>query len=167
MEKHRYIIGIDPDVEKSGMACLDMETRQVEVCAIVFPELLQSLLRYVDEDVAIVIEDSDMSVNWHYGSADKPGIIAAKGRSVGMCHATTRHIREICDYLGFDVYMQRPLRKMWKGPDGKITQEEIMQFIPGLPKKMNQECRDAALLAWNEAGLPIRIPASFYAKKDD
>jgi hypothetical protein len=44
---------------------------------------------------------------------------------------------------------------MWHGRDGKITQEEIAAFT-GIDGRHNQEERDAALLAWIYAGLPIK-----------
>ena len=45
---------------------------------------------------------------------------------------------------------------MWQGKDGKITQQEIASFT-GITGRNNQEERDAALLAWVYAGLPIKI----------
>jgi hypothetical protein len=109
--------------------------------------------------VVVVIEDSDMSVNWHYSQKDSKAKVAAKGRSVGMCHATARHLKKYCERQQSisSVVMMKPLRKCWKGPDGKITHEEITQFTKGLPGRTNQEVRDAALLAWTYANLPIRL----------
>jgi hypothetical protein len=52
---------------------------------------------------------------------------------------------------------------MWKGRDGKITHEELQHLAiitdktNHITNKTNQEARDAALLAWEYAGLPIRI----------
>lgn len=40
--------------------------------------------------------------------------------------------------------------------DGKITHEELAYFT-GIMGRTNTEMRDAALLAWNHAGLPIRV----------
>ena len=62
-----------------------------------------------------------------------------------------------CKVMGIDVIEQRPLKKCWKGPDGKITHDELAYFIPGLPQKTNSEERDALLLMWNEANLPMKI----------
>ncbi len=176
MEKPRFIIGIDPDVKKSGFAVLDVDAKKiVQVEALSFPDLILMLNRICIDNrlefgqpklfgVQIVIEDSDDTTNWHLPAGVNIRAAAAIGHNVGLCHATQRHIQEWVVNLGFDVKLTKPLKKEWMGRDGKITQEEIMQFIPELPKKMNQECRDAALLAWNEAGLPIRIPASFYVE---
>jgi hypothetical protein len=100
-----------------------------------------------------------MSANWHYSQKDSKAKVAAKGRSVGMCHATARHLKEYCEWQQSisSVVMMKPLRKCWKGADGKITHEEITQFTKGLPGRTNQEVRDAALLAWTYANLPIRL----------
>lgn len=177
MNKPKFIIGIDPDVKKSGFAVLDVDAKEiVQVEALSFPDLILMLNRICIDNrlefgqpklsgVQIVIEDSDDTTNWHLPAGVNTRAAAAIGHNVGLCHATQRHIQEWAVNLGFDVKLTKPLKKEWMGRDGKITQEEIMQFIPGLPKKMNQECRDAALLAWNEAGLPIRIPAGFYQKR--
>lgn len=51
------------------------------------------------------------------------------------------------------------LRKGWKGKDGKITHDELASFT-GLMGRTNQDVRDAALLAWAFAGLPIRVKLS-------
>lgn len=176
MEKPRFIIGIDPDVEKSGVAVLYTETRQFTIIQpaslyevlVLFAETKKTIME--GGNAVVVIEDSDSTTNWHidkleYAPLNLKGKLrkaAAMGHGAGMCHATQRHIEEFAKECSLEVVKQKPLKKTWMGRDGKITQEEIMQFIPGLPKKINQECRDAALLAWNEAGLPIRIPASFY-----
>ena len=157
-------IGIDPDVEKSGFAVLDRTAQSLTFCgSLSFYETLLHLRMIAQQyaqdrsRVLVVIEDSDISVNWHYNPHDKPGVIAAKGRSVGMCHATIRHLREICENIGLTVRMQPPLRKVWHGPDGKITHEEASYFMKGLPKRTNQEARDAALLCYDVSGLPIRV----------
>ena len=52
-----------------------------------------------------------------------------------------------------------------QGKDRKISQEEIEQFIPDFPKRSNQEGRDAALLAWDYAGFPIRLSLKRVANK--
>lgn len=176
MEKPKYIIGIDPDVDKSGFAVLDVQSRhftvvkamrfvelaEVIVCAKHQPSQLNVDGKIETSDCVFVLEDSDGTTNWHL---DAPRMSARKasaiGHGVGLCHATQRHIQEFAEYFGYKVEKIKPLKKSWMGRDGKITQEEIKQFIPDFPTS-NQECRDAALLAWCYSNLPIRIPASFY-----
>ena len=169
--RHRTILGVDPDIEKSGFALLDCESRTFEqLSALSFTDITSYLSRMAANEkyknTLIVIEDSDTSTNWHCGSIiyDKHLTIeqkvrkaAAIGRSAGLCHATYRHLKEYAEALGFQVKGKKPLVKMWKGPDGKITHDELKVFVSGLPKRTNQECRDSALLAWDEANFPIRI----------
>ena len=157
----RYILGIDPDLEKSGIALLDRQRGEfLKVSAVSFVEM--NLILRGDapdkDDITIVLEDSDLSTNWHVNPRDNVHVAAAKGRSIGMCHATARHIKELAEYYQLPVVQMKPLRKCWKGPNKKITQAEAEQFMIGLPKRTNPEMRDAALLAWVVSGLPIRIP---------
>ena len=70
------------------------------------------------------------------------------------CHRPTP--QECAENFGLEVVMMKPLRKFWKGRDGKITHDEALYFMRGLPKQTNQESRDAALLAWAYADFPIR-----------
>lgn len=161
MKNDGYILGIDPDVEKSGFAMLNCATRKFEYAgALSMPDSVKYLDWVASElggKVVVVIEDSDQSTNYHYCRTDRQPIVFAKGRSVGMCHATLRHLHEIAESYGLHCVMMRPLRKSWKGANGKITQEEITQFIDSLPNRCNQEVRDCALLAWCFADYPIRI----------
>ena len=166
MEKPSYIVGIDPDVDKSGFAIIDVKQKSLELVAnYSFPELILALRTVVGtagEDVVVVIEDSDNSHNWHLPKGCSPSSAAAIGKKVGLCHATQRHIKEMAEIIGLKVEEQAPLKKTWCGSEGKISAEEIKQFVPGFPDRSNQEQRDATLLAWCHADLPIHIPANFY-----
>lgn len=93
--------------------------------------------------------------NWHLSRKDTKAVAAAKGNSAGRNHETGRKIAEICQYYNIPHMLVRPLKKMWKGRDGKITREEIAAFT-GITGRNNQEARDALLLAWEYAGLPVR-----------
>ena len=165
MKHNGYILGIDPDVSKSGFALLDCEAREfVQVEALPFPDMVDKFaelaaMKAGGKEVAVVMEDSDLSTNWHYNSRDSKAVCAAKGRSVGLCHATARHLKECAENFGLEVVMMKPLRKFWKGRDGKITHDEAAYFMRGLPKQTNPESRDASLLAWAYADFPIRVKA--------
>lgn len=161
--KADYIIGIDPDTDKSGIAQVIVAGREVELFSASFPELLDYLQRMRQKEltegvkVMVVVEASwRISTNWHTKRAESVRTAARKGKDAGRCHEVGRKIVECARYYGLDVKEQLPLKKIWKGPDGKITDEEIKVFIP-IKGRTNQETRDAALLAWNEAGFPIRI----------
>lgn len=153
------IIGIDPDIEKSGVCYLYTPTRQVEVQTMDFPHLLEYLSTFESDcNVVVIVEASWKSRhNWHLKFSDNKYVASAKGYSEGQNHQLGKLIVEMCQYWGIPVEEKTPLRKMWKGQGGKITQWEIEKFIPGFPKRSNQEARDATLLAWDHAGFPIRI----------
>ena len=53
----------------------------------------------------------------------------------------------------------KPLKKCWRGTGGKITQEELEYMTGKLDRRVSQDARDAALMAWWFAGLPIKVKA--------
>jgi hypothetical protein len=163
MTKYDTIIAIDPDVEKSGVAELSPQHRLLEATNLSFAELLDYLqARKKMSDIAhtslvVVVEAGWLNrSNWHLKNSDTKRVASAKGNSAGRNHETGRKIVEMCKHYGIEVVEQRPLQKTWKGKDGKITHEELSSFT-GLTGRTNQDARDASLLAWNFAGLPIRM----------
>lgn len=162
MPKFDYIVGIDPDVEKNGFALLDVKAKSfLKIEALTFP-LLMVWLGMVQnpQTIQVVVEASWLSTtNWHLKQWEQKQKAASKGYDVGRNHETGHKIVEMCRYYGFNVVEHIPLRKCWKGKDRKITHEELKQFANGLPSRTNQEERDAALLAWSFANLPIRLKA--------
>lgn len=156
--KADIIIGIDPDVSKSGVGVVSWERKGVEVFSRSFPELLEYLkMAATHTSVVVVVEASwKISTNWHTGRGDSIRTAARKGKDAGRCHEVGRKIVECAQYYGLEVVERLPLKKIWKGKDGKITDEEIKAFMP-IQGRTNQEERDAALLAWDYAGLPIRL----------
>jgi hypothetical protein len=173
MKKYDIVVGIDPDVDKSGCAFLEVSTRKLEVSTLTFPHLLdylQFVKKTKDEGeskeefpseihVAIVVEAGWLNrSNWHLKNSDSKRIASAKGNSTGRNHEVGRKIVEMAKHYGLEVIEQPPLRKFWKGKDGKITHEELAHFT-GIMGSTNQEGRDAALIAWNYAGLPVKMRA--------
>jgi hypothetical protein len=106
----------------------------------------------------VVVEASWLiSHNWHTSHGRSAAAVAKTGYNVGRNHQVGIMIAEFCRAMDIEVKEQMPLKKVWKGANGKITHEELSLFIPGLPKQTNNEERDAALLAWNEANFPIKV----------
>lgn len=164
-KKYDNIIAIDPDVTKSGVAFLKPKTRQLELLNLAFPELLdylQFVKKHVNETgetVIVIVEASWLiSHNWHAKKGDSRAVSSAKGRHVGRNHEVGVKIVEMCKHYGLEVLEKRPLKKTWMGTDGKITHEEFKYFT-NIIGRTNQETRDAGLLAWDYANLPIRVRA--------
>lgn len=161
--KYDSIISIDPDVSRSGVAYLNPLTRKLEVSNLTFPQVIDFIKSESnkasanDLSLIVVVEASWLiQGNWHLQQWERKQRAASKGYDVGRNHETGKKIVEMCQYLGIEVLEHYPLRKCWKGKDGKITHEELASFT-GLVGRTNQDARDAALLAWIFAGLPIRI----------
>ena len=159
-----YVIGIDPDVENNGYAMLDMETRKVSVTTVTLPHLIELVTIAQANAIAngkrlTVFVEAGWLVqsNWHLGFRDSKASAAAKGRSVGRNHQRGMDICEMLTYRGISVVQVPPLRKVWSGKDYKITHDELVEVLGQSVKHTNQEGRDAALLAWVHAGLPVRL----------
>lgn len=144
-----HVIGIDPDITASGWAEV-IDGKVSHIACYDLPHLDEQL-RQLPHGTLVVIEASWLTThNWH-GIRGSAARAAALGRSVGLNHATGMHIASLAEYHGLNVQLQAPLRKCWKGRDGKITANELRQhFGRYLPEKLprtNQEERDAILLA--------------------
>lgn len=161
--KYDNIIAIDPDREKSGVAYLHPGSRRLEVSNLSFPLLLDYLkaskeeYERISESLIVVVEAGwkAKKSNYHAMMGHRAEKIA---KDVGANHETGRKIVEMCRYYGLEVEEHAPLPKCWQGRDRKITQEEPESFT-GLHGRTNQDARDAALLAWMYAGLPIKVPS--------
>lgn len=156
-----YIIGIDPDVDQSGAAMLDVSSRRLLAMKFRFPYLIEWLRDMQDEKrregktLCVVVEASWLlrksNYHAHYGRASDE--IA---RRVGENHEVGKLILECCEFYGITSTPMHPLKKMWRGADGKITADEL-KVVCGYERRTNQEERDACLLAWLYANLPIRM----------
>ena len=157
------LIGIDPDVDRNGVALLDCSTRTLTVSTLAFPDLLDYLLyqkRHAEvqgKTVKVLIEAGWMNQgNWHLRRYDNRNVAVAKGVHQGRNEQVSRMIGQMCGHYELKFEFIKPLRKCWKGEDGKITHDELAYFT-GLQGRTNQEGRDAALLAWVHAGFPIKV----------
>lgn len=162
-KRYTHIIGIDPDSKASGVAALDLATRELTLSTQPFFSLTDMLEDAKASDLVlpgrktlVVIENAySTSHNWHYSPNDTRGTIAKKGYSVGLCAQTYNLLRVCLQMKGIDFIEQLPLTKIWRGGGGKISHEELIGHCkrnrvtlhPSSEKRSNQEERDAALLA--------------------
>lgn len=166
-------VAIDPDSDESGWATVTVPGREVNSVSLSFPDVISTLavlsnIRRAEGEVEdfnkyvrkpfIIIEGGWLNEsNWHVkGKNMTPARAAAIGRSVGMNHQTGILIAQMCEDYDLPYEVVKPLPKHWKGKDGKITAGELAYFT-GYTKRTNQDERDAILLAWTYAGLPIRV----------
>lgn len=160
-KKEKIYIGIDPDIEKSGYAVFDQAVRCIALAALPFPDVIKNLKehkRIADESgkqLTLIVEASwkfNAHTNWHLNNIKNARTAAATGYKVGQNHETGILICQMARDMGIETEEQPPLRKIWKGKDGKITHDEMQKLlntygIPPIIGRTNQEMRDAALMA--------------------
>lgn len=162
--QYNTVVAIDPDVERNGVACLDVSTRNLKLQSLRFPETIEYLHSLKSkESVVVIIEAGWLNKShWHSSCRDSKANAAAKGNAVGRNHEVGRKLGEMCEYWKIPYRLKKPLalrvqgRNIWQGKDGKITAEEFKN-VTGYKDRSNQEERDAGLLAWVTAKLPIKI----------
>lgn len=162
--KYTTIIAIDPDTEKSGVATLDLNGMKVHAEAMPFPVLLDELSNTQclsrGKNFKVIVEGGWLvsKSNYHYAKG-KGGERIAK--NVGANHETGRKIVEMLAHWGVEHEVIHPLKKCWKGRDGKITLAELNSLLRGMGIKemgrCNQDVRDAVLIALTCSGLPMRM----------
>ena len=159
--KYDTIIAVDPDVDGSGVAMLDMTFKVVNTFRYRLPVLAKFLEDLKGRNVVVVVEASYLvNSNWHLEKCDSKRKAAATGRNVGRNHEIGRQIVEFCKYYGIPYEEKIPLKKVWHGRDGKITKTELEFLCKGSGigyqfEGNDQEQRDAALLAIDRSGIPM------------
>ena len=182
-KKYNRIFAIDPDCGSKpddegiattggcGLAMLfldDGKEPDINLDTLPFYDLIafiKSLAKGSNKEGVIVLVEASWlngngTTNWHIASRYSSSKNAAIGYDVGRCHEVGRKLIEACRYYGIDYEAKKPLRKIWTGKDGKITDAEIRRFMKLNKARTNQEERDAALLAWDFARLPVKIFAA-------
>ena len=162
--RYDYVMGIDPDVDRNGCAVLDTKDHKMTVQMLPFPRMIDyicDLAKQTEEnnqEMIVVIEAGWLNrSNFHILMRHGKQGIASLGVDQGRNEQVSRLIGEFMEHYGIDYEFKRPLTKCWKGKDRKITKEEIEMVTGQSLGRINQEGRDAALLAWEYAGLPIRV----------
>lgn len=173
---HNLIIGIDPDTEASGWACIDLEDRTILLETNPLHAILDLLSEFrteinqgyldIEYTYRFVVEDIwSTAHNWHTSPRDSHRVVAKKGYHLGRCSMIGEVIRDAISRKGFPLICQPPLAKIWRGTDRKITHEEFVEVCKRhrltIDKRhlnrTNQEERDAGLLAIHHLNTPIRI----------
>ena len=167
--KTNRIIAIDPDADKSGVAELHVPTRRIEATTLGFADLIDYLqhvkanLADKGESVVVIVEAGWMNEsNWHIGMIRSIAAAAKTGLKTGRNHEVARKIAEMSRHYGLETKEVKPLRKCWKGKNGKITHDELNGMLEAsgitpMTGRTNQEMRDAVLLAVFHSGIPVRM----------
>lgn len=136
------VIGIDPDLVKSGVA-ITQSGRLLELHAMEFFDLIKLIDERAD-DAVFVLEDVEASKTVY----ERPGV-KQKGmkriaQNVGQVKAIARLLRQYMEGCGANFKMVRPLRG-----NAKKAKNDAKYFkkITGWTGRSNEDKRDAAMLA--------------------
>lgn len=169
------VIAIDPDNKLNGFAQIDLKAKTVTHFQYDFWACVDALWyaldynRTIGRRTLIVVEAGwhNTKSSWHVGYKDTKELASRKGYCVGLNHEVGILLYQYLkknipdDEPNVELVEATPLRKCWKGKDGKITQDELSAILTnagfGKLGRTNQEERDAILFAITYAELPIRL----------
>ena len=139
IKEAQIIIGIDPDLEKSGVAILGSE---LQLKNMTFPETVELFRNEQDSIKKVVIEAGweNKKANFRVGGNHSRQVNEQIARRVGMNHATGILLAEIAQAMGIAVLLVKPTKS-------KIDAEKFNK-ITGWQGRTNQEVRDAAMLIY-------------------
>ena len=155
MENAKTYIGIDPDTDRSGIAVYDAENKRlVKLCCMRFFEMLEFFQMqepYFAEKVFVRIDAGFLhkKSNWHYKQGQSKQVSERQANNVGANAEVGKKIAEMCEYLGFDYDLVKPLGT-------KMICHKTFVRMTGWKGRTNQEMRDAALLVWGFSSKNLR-----------
>lgn len=139
MKEPKLFIGIDPDVEKSGIAFKN--GKLIELSNLTFFQLYDYLSFYKERELKpiVYIECGYLNKsNWHKKSNSNASVNAKIGERTGANFEVAKKIVEMCDYLSLYYVKIKPKQS-------KID-SKLFKQITGIDKRTNQEQRDAYML---------------------
>jgi len=139
---NKLYIGIDPDTSNNGIGFWYKESKKLELENLTFFELFDALkqlkIRY---NITVIIDAGWLNKsNFHVVGTNK-NVNGKIGERVGRNHEVGFKIIEMCDYLGIEYKLNKPVKS-------KINKETFFK-ITGYSARTNQETRDAGMLVYN------------------
>jgi hypothetical protein len=137
------IIGINPDTKRSGVAEYNPDTKRLNVQNMTFFELYEYLRAYRLFIVLVRIEAGWLNEKSNFHSTHRQSKQAGEriAKNVGANHETGRKIREMCEFLGIEHELVRPL-------GSKDIDHFSFKRLTGFKGRTNQDMRDAAMLVY-------------------
>jgi len=133
------LIGIDPDITKSGVAVLH-DTKQLEMTTLSFVDVMAFIRtnKPIIECVYVEAGWLNKKANWH--GASNMSVAAKIGKNVGENHATGKLLVQSIEAEGVKVVTVQPTK-------AKLNAEQF-EKLTKYKGRTNQEVRDAAMLIW-------------------
>ena len=150
MIKTKYIIGIDPDVKKSGIACfkdgklIDLDNQTL----IQFIAYCRGLSEEDNSNVTFVVEDGNLISSVYKNYEYDRGRKRSKGeynkivQSVGANKQRATDLIAIAEHYGIKVVRQKPRKGNWS------DKKPMFQKWTGWTKQSNPETRSASFFGY-------------------
>ncbi|MCF0070256.1 hypothetical protein LZD49_07220 [Dyadobacter sp. CY261] len=144
-----HIIGIDPDLDRSGVAIWNADTKVWELAKAISNEnLIDEILAVSRPSCSVIL----MEAGWLNKKANfrktTGRVSQAISKKVGQNHASGQILMKMLQKEGFEVQEIKPLVKGILKKDGKWTHsgKKFIVENTGITSKMNDEVRDALFI---------------------
>ena len=146
---NNHIIGIDPDLVKSGLAVYSKKTNRLILTLASFPDLIKSISSFNPKDTIVYVEAGWLNNKSNYRPRNNsmPAHIDSlirerTAKNVGENHAVGKIIFEYLTNLGYLCELVRPT----KNKASVLLFKSVANIET---KKSHQELRDAGMLIAN------------------
>jgi len=146
-----HIVGIDPDLKKTGIAIWDVQQKKfIYWCAVPFIEIAPIIKQFCDEATAEIILEApwlNKKANFRKGSFSKR-VSDSISKKVGQNHAVAKMISEVLQGIGWSVIEKKPLVKGLFKKKGcwTVIGRKFIEMNSGVQSRINDEIRDAMYL---------------------
>lgn len=136
-----FWIGVDPDLEKSGMALWDGKAFGY-LCTMPFPHVVDEIIAWAKRgDATMVIEAGWLNKKSNFHSAQGAAMREKIAKNVGENHAVGKMIAQMCEHHGLPYILYKPTRS-------KAETTALFNSLGLWKGRTNQEERDAALIVF-------------------
>lgn len=140
--KYKFVIGIDPDLHKSGVAIYNTETKQLNSCTslnmwTLFDNLKEWILWSKPKDILIRLEYPSNTNTYHKGGK-------GAALNVGKNQAVAIIIKEFLEEYKIPHELIKPA-----GYSNFFKDESLFKNTTKFNGRTNQDARAAAAMCWN------------------
>lgn len=134
------IVGIDPDIDKSGIAYVIEGKPHIEMNTLKFVELMKFIRLHRQSIKCVYVEAGwiNKKSSWH--GAQNIAVAARIGKNVGENHAVGKLLIQCIEAEGLKVVAVKP-------SSTKLDAEQFAK-LTGIKTRTNAESRDAAMLVF-------------------
>lgn len=137
--KQNILVGIDPDVEKNGVAINNCG--EITLSNLSFFDLFDKLKELQKQNIPllVIVEGGWLNKsNWHKKVKGSAALNAKIGSSTGANHETGKKIVEMLEYLNITHVVTKPTKSKLNA--------KVFKMLTKIEGRTNQEQRDSFML---------------------